>query len=48
MKNLTYLFAAYAAIWTLLSLLLLNSAKKLARLAKEIEAMKKQIDKSKG
>lgn len=43
MKNLTYLFAAYAVIWSLLFLFLLNSARKLSHLAREIEALKKKI-----
>jgi|GEM_PF-3575246 len=46
MNNLTYLFTAYAAIWTLLFLFFLSSSKKLIRLAKEVEALKKQIGKT--
>ena len=47
MNKLTYLFAAYAVIWTLLFLFMLSSAKKLIHLSKEIDTLKRRIGKTK-
>ena len=42
--NLTYLFIAYAVIWTALFLFILNISKKLKQTSKEIELLQQHLD----
>lgn len=46
MSNLTYLFLAYAFIWTAISVYLLNIGKKLSFMQREIKLLKEDGRKS--
>ncbi|NOY61298.1 MAG: CcmD family protein [Calditrichaeota bacterium] len=46
MSNLTYLFIAYAFIWTAIFLYLLNIGKKLSFMQREIKLLKENSHKS--
>ncbi|NIA30094.1 MAG: CcmD family protein [Actinobacteria bacterium] len=48
MSNLTYLFIAYAFIWTAIFLYLLNIGKKLSFIQREIKLLKEDGYKSEG
>jgi len=44
MENLTFLFAAYAAIWSGIFIFLLIIARRLTVLSRGIDALKQEID----
>ena len=43
MENMTYLFLAYAAIWTGLFVFILQISKHLSGLQKQVESLKQEI-----